>query len=163
MLLPTSKKARLSADSLKKSLKIKDNEARKVLALMFDYDSWDQFIRALPKSEPLYEPIAIDATNNHLAHKLAFALELPVSDEMLNLIKSISPFSKKPKAYRVDLNDLVHGKESESAFEFGQMREMMKTMHPDGDESVMAYLNEMVANSGDPGAQELLNELKKHS
>lgn len=159
MVLPTHKKARLSATSLSKSLNIDDKEARRLLAELFNFKSWDAFINALPTQEPQVAPTALNSTHQFMAEKLSDILQVDQYDAILALMKSISPFSNKPKAYRVDLEAIRD--RNDDAIDFGQLREMVGLMgEGTADENMMASLKQILSMSGDPELKELQEHLE---
>ncbi|MCZ2801982.1 MULTISPECIES: hypothetical protein [Vibrio] len=162
MILPTPKMARLSAISLSKSIKIPETDARQVIALLFNFNSWNNLIKGLPATQPQVEPTALHSTHQFMAEKLSEMVGVDNGPAIYELIKSISPFGKKPKAYRVDIEAMQN--DDNTILDFNEMREMAGMMgEGDFEENMMSFLSDMMGRSDDPAAQRLSEELKNTS
>lgn len=109
-MLPNLKHAKLSANALSESLKIKPNAAREYLAQALEYETWDRYVEAINKNKP--EEIDANLSPDIANHRLGlFAQNLEDIFDIhqvvaSNLAATINPFSGgKPKPYRIDIED----------------------------------------------------------
>ncbi|WP_063664864.1 hypothetical protein [Aliivibrio fischeri] len=161
MTIPTTKKARLCADVISKSFNLDLKESRKLIAQVFNFNSWDHFIESTQnvKDRTLSES-EVYTLNEIFSHRLCQILDIPISRNLLELIKKMSPYSKKPAPYRFDLNSIQGS--SDTLISFDDIHEQMGMMHEsgNGDEAMMDSLKDLVKQFGGDESGELLSVLE---
>jgi hypothetical protein len=154
MKLPTSKKAELSSIAISKSLRLTLDEARLILAQVFNFTSWDDFASKLP-TETKIEPTEIYSLNQIIMEKLSRIIEVNSHHSVKSLVDCISPYSEQPKPYRLDLA-IVNSEESNQRLDFDQLRDIVESNsgEHDSDDSMMSHLKEIISMSGiDPSGE----------
>lgn len=161
MRLPTLEKAHLSAIAISKSLNVSKDEGYQLLAKMFNYSSWCSLESKLPHQVDI-PTNEIHSLNQILAEKLSNLIGVDSGSAIQELIRSISPYSTKPKAYRFDVN--VINTSSDTLINFPDLRDMIELMSEGetADEAMMNSIKKFVSSTDMVDKDlflELLNEM----
>ncbi|HAS8538468.1 TPA: hypothetical protein I7730_01480 [Vibrio vulnificus] len=154
-MLPTSKGARLSAIALAKSLNVSEDVGRELIAACFQFTSWDALCSAISNSTRTPEPSQLDSIHEVMMIRLCESLEIEPNHFVKEVVKSISPFSKKPTVLALDLNSVRADRNDESGIDLGSLFQALDKEQGFGD------LLDMMADDFPDDMKEFLEDLRE--
>lgn len=134
------KKARLSSEAIAKSFNIHNDEARTYLAIALGKKDWISLCAAIEKNTDSPSELQLALLHEEMMMRLAHHIDVEPTSFLLEVIKSTSPFSNKPKPLTYDIKSVRHS--PEGAINLAEMFEEMG-----GNSGMEDFLRDMLSQS----------------